>query len=379
MMPQPPESARSDWPLSLMLDEVWLRVHRVLVHRMEESGVWPEVGLYNTFMKDQRAQGERLKSELLHTVLGRIDYACISTETIFGVANQRFRARLPFVISFGYELGSGLYGFLNSGSEHVAEVARICSMFNLGVSMFDLIYDNYPDLFEEFSETFNEKVLRRLEDDPGACQDLEFRSKGVSTDELRVLLKIIAWFFSRLHLLSEATEGSGAWDKLSSLLLEAYRTELRSASVSTNAGDDLVRVSQAKSTLPFRVIHQVAHLFSGSVNQEVESAVDSLMSHVATNFWLMDDLVDVVRDFRAGDLNSILAQTGASVWRVQELSQNYAILARLLEGCYIEEAVDRVQASLVSAVTILQSDHCHSDEAIRFRNIVLSYTRNWME
>jgi len=373
------ESARSDWPLSLMLDEIWLRIHRTLVHKLEAASVWPEVGPHNILMRGQKALGERLKSELLSEVLGRIDFACLNSETIFGVANQRFRARLPFVISFGYELGSGFSTLLHGECEHTAEVARICGMFNLGVSMFDLIYDNYPDLFEEFAKTFNERILTRLEDDLWACQDLEIRSKDVLTDELRVLLKIIAWFFSRLHLLSKAVGRSEAWDKLSSLLLEAYRTELHSADATAHAEDDLVKVAQAKSTLPFSIIHQVARLCSAWTHPEVERAIDSVVSHVATTFWLTDDLVDVVPDFQAGDLNVILAQAGIGERQTRELSRNYPVLVRLLEGSYIEEAASRVQSSLVSMVNILQSDNFRNEEAAHFCNVVLSYTRNWME
>jgi hypothetical protein len=378
-MYQQVELTESDWPGALMLDEAWLRVRRIFVHTLEAAELWPKTDLHNAFMKQQRVIGERVKSELLLEVLGPTDYACISSETIFGASNQRFRSRLPFILSFGYTLGSGLHNLLDDQSDHVAEVGRLCSAFNLGISIFDLIYDNYPDLFEDFSKKFNEKTLHQLGDDPRTSQDLSSSLDDVSADELRLLLKIIIWFFSRLHSLYDACKREEIWKNLSSLLLKAYRAEIASANIGLTSKSDLLKVSRAKSTLPFAVMRQLVYLNVKPLSRETEQIVDSLVDNVSKIFWLTDDLIDIVRDFQARALNTILVQAvNDSSWS-QDPSRNYSVLARLLEGNYVEEAVNDVHVSIALVSDLLRAGNFQDDIATQFRNTVLSYMRNWME
>jgi len=373
------EITQSDWPLPLMLDEVWLRARRVLVHRLETESLWSDNRSYQTFMKEQKARGEKLKAELLQEVLGHRDYAWLSSETIFGATNQRFRTRLPFVVAFGYELGASLYGLLDGQPNQLADIAELCAVFNLGISVFDLVYDNYPDLFAEFSAVFNETTLHRLEADAEISREIEHHLNNVSAGELRVLLKLIIWFFAKLHALYRPAPKDQAWEKLLSLLLESYRAELRSASIGWESKHEPLQVSRAKSSLPFAVINQVAILFARPSDAMAQQAVDSITAHLALNFWLADDLADIVRDFQAGALNSILVQAmSGSSWS-PDPSQNYPVLARLLEGSYIEQAASELLASIISIVEILEAQNFRSDIATRLNWVILSYTRNWME
>jgi hypothetical protein len=374
------EPVGSEWPLVLMLDEVWLRVRRVTVHKLELSGFWPVADSHRLFIRHERDVGEHLKSDLLTLVLGRADYAQLNSETIFGAINQRFRARLPLVLSFGYELGSGLYGLVNGAPGRAAEIAELCAVFNLGVSIFDLVDDEYPDLFESFSQIFSEETLNRLRDDPGAYLDLE-RSGSSETlaVELRILLKIIAWFFSKLELFYKAGASKEARAKLSALLLQAHRAELRSTSAGADPTVDSMEISRAKSTLPFAVIHQIVHLCLGLSNQETETTLDFLVSNFATTFWLIDDLVDIVTDFQAGSLNSILVRAGAKPSRGQDPMDNYPVLASLLQGSYIEEAADEICTRVGCVVDTLQREAFSAEAAMQLRKVTLSYLRSWME
>lgn len=384
----PQDFSSSDWPSALMLDEVWLRVHRVFIHQLEESGLWVQPVHHSTFMQEQKALGEQLKRDLLSQVLDPADYLYLSSESVFGASNQRFRARLPFVLAFGYELGSGFYQRLNSThSDAVAErkhveiaVAELCSIFNLGISVFDLIYDHSPDLFEQFSQVFNEDKLLQLQIESQAFQQVKAEIAELPAIELRILLSLIVGFFAKLQTLKPPDLKKSRWNKLSMLLLEAYRAELDSTSLAATEAE-ILAISQAKSTLPFAVLYQIALLATErrdrSTAKQNSNPTDAISESIATHFWLIDDLVDVVADIQAGALNSILIQIKAALRQTHKSINPDSILSNLLTGCNIENTVEVICTNLATTVQYLESDEQLSSD--RLRQVVLSYTRNWME
>jgi hypothetical protein len=46
--------SESEWPSSLMLDEVWLRVRRLLVHKLERERFWPSTNEYKSYTEKQK-------------------------------------------------------------------------------------------------------------------------------------------------------------------------------------------------------------------------------------------------------------------------------------------------------------------------------------
>jgi len=375
--------ALGDWPLSLMLDEAWLRSRRVLVHKLEKAALWMETDAYNSFGREQRALGAKLKSELLKQILGPRDYALLNSETIFGPSNNRFRGKITLALAFGYELGSGLHAILDGPGEQTTKAGELSSVFNLGIATFDLICDHYTDLFEDFSETFNEGVLRQLGKDSEASQRLAATAEVVEAVELRVLLKIIAWFFHELH---DASRNSGVQGKavdtstrkLSRLLLDAYRAEVLSSLKTLAPEAELMTISRNKSALPFAIIHEVALLLSAHTNSRVDRPTASLARNIANIFWLTDDLSDVVRDLQSGDLNSILIQAGFKPNHQPEPVRDYPVLSRLLEGNYFERVSNRIRENTASALNIVDSHNGNADAANRFRQAVLFYVRGWL-
>jgi hypothetical protein len=385
----------SDWPSALMLDEVWLRVHRVLVHQLEALGLWVQTVQQSAFMQEQKTLGEQLKHDLLSQVLDPADYLYLSSESVFGASNQRFRSRLPLALAFGYELGSGLYHQLNNthnaaivaahndddddDDDDEIAVAELCSIFNLGISVFDLVYDHSPDLFEQFSQVFNEDKLKQLQVDSQAFQQVKAEIAELPAIELRILLSLIVGFFAKLQPLKQLDLKKSQWNKLSRLLLEAYRAELNSTSFAATEAE-ILAIAQAKSTLPFAVLDQIARLVTEKNDRNPakhhSNSIDAISKSIATHFWLIDDLVDVVADLQAGALNSILVQVKAVLRQAHEPLDPDSILSSLLTGRNIENTVEAICTNLAATVQCLESDDQPSD---RLRQVVLSYTRNWME
>lgn len=358
----------SEWPLALLLDETWLRVRRVLVHRLEGSGTWPSASAQRDRLQRHRAQGERIRRDLLVRVLGPEDSALICSESTFARASPRLPIRLPLVLAFGYELGWCLNGLGADLPDRQESAAELCAVFNLGISLFDLIHDRYPELIEPLGERIEEEALRRLERRE-ACDQMGSLLSKVPEPELRILLRIIVWFYS--HLPSDSATSSRL-AALHSTLRAAYHAELSAASI--RGGGMAVDVSRAKSTLPFAVIHHVA-----SLSREGDRVMDALVDQIGTVFWLVDDLADIIPDFRDGAINSILAR-GSTGWKWSlDPAENRCVLLNVLSAGLIEEAVESVDLNLAAANRLLQTGALPPEPARRLSEAMSFFVRSWLE
>jgi hypothetical protein len=375
-------SEESAWPVALMLDEVWLRTRRDLVHALEASSLWPASEPHAVLMKEQRALGSLLGGSLLPDALGERDYLLLNSESVFGPANWRLRTSLPVVLAFGYELGAGLRGLMTTSGEQSREVAELCAVFNLGISIFDLICDQLPSLLGQVTDMMQQFEQDFVSQGVSHWEQFVARSDALSIVELRILLKLIGYFFLRLHDLlrhagspSHADHSLNGLGAIEGLLREAYEAELRSAALETSTAD----IARSKSTLPFTIILEIARIPPRSATRFTHSEAESLMSHLATVFWLTDDLVDLVRDFQTGEANAVLSQARGEPSEDRENAWQPSVLATLLRGSYIERAAGRVCSSLQLAEQALHVCVSADDNTRRFFDLVLSYTRNWME
>lgn len=364
----------SDWPIPFLLDEAWLRSRRLLVQEMERRGLWPRTAPHVAFMQEQRDQGRRLAQGLLGDALGPIDFAHLNSESIYGPANRHLRERLPYVLSFGYELGAGLHALLTDDAAHRDAAAELGALFNLGISLFDLIYDHFPALLEDFGGLFNDGVLRQLADEPQAERP-SFDWESISSDELRVLLRIISAFFERLHALHqrlESAEGrSTAWERLRASLLAAYQAEQQSAPASTAPAAEAVEVARRKSTLPFQVIYLIAALAALPISQPRTAVTRRLADDIGLIFWLTDDLVDIVPDFQTDALNALLA--GASGAK----QPRDGVLTTVLDGDWMPKTARDIGGALLRVRRALEDQA--DGPGPRLWLVVACYTRNWME
>jgi len=92
---------QSEWPQALLLDEIWVRARRCVVHRLEQTGLWMPHKRYLQVMRRQHGIGERLKTRSLNPILGA-EAGTLYGEAAFGPASPRLRSRLEHVLAFGY-------------------------------------------------------------------------------------------------------------------------------------------------------------------------------------------------------------------------------------------------------------------------------------
>src|SRR5947207_3544725 len=97
-----------EWPVGLLLDEIWLRARRTLVASLAEADLWPEQAEHQAFVESERRRGEALRDTVLLSALPEEDRRWLLSPAIFGASNRRFRARTPLSLAFGYTLGEYL-------------------------------------------------------------------------------------------------------------------------------------------------------------------------------------------------------------------------------------------------------------------------------
>lgn len=355
--------ASSEWPVPLLLDEVWLRARRKLVHALKEAGVWPSRDDYISFAARQQGTGTDLRNRVLMPRLFDDDRRWLVAPSTFGPSNRRFRSGVVRTLAFGHDLSCGLQAF--EGREADASAAQTCGLFNFGISVFDLLHDAQPAMAGTFASAFDGSVLMRLHTDPESPRALLNAARNARDPEVRLLLQIIAAVYTDLHRMADGNR-NGAFHRVTSLLSSAYAAEMQSAAAGAVGPGDRLAVARAKSTLPFAIIGAIGDL---ACDAPPSSDCAGLTDDIATIFWLTDDLVDLVADVRSGALNAIAATiAGTETLTLTE------ILSRVLDGGAIEETAATIRDAVVR-VCMRVRDRPPGG----FDHVVPSYVRGWLE
>jgi hypothetical protein len=363
------ENLAGDWKLTRLLDELWLRVRRALIVELDQHGFWIEKSRYEEFLEQQKSLGCGLRDRLLPAALGG-DYLCLNSERLYGGMNGRVRGKIPQVMAFGFALCDGLASPFQPDPERARKAAALCALFNLGVSLFDILIDQAPELMETFAVYFNESTLRSLGADRERSAEVHSFASQVENDEIRILLKVIAAVFEGLHELS-AGPLSHSRDLLAQLE-GAYFAEMASSKARHEPNADVCRISKVKSAMPFDVMGQIAQL--GAHRNGARSAViPCLAGDIGEIFWLTDDLIDIVDDLRSCSVNAILAEQGLTPAACQNPDCVYRGVMQLLSGSQIESRAADVRSRVATLV-----GHLYDSETSQFKDCMLSYVRCWI-
>lgn len=356
-----------DWPLALVLDEIWLRTRRVLVHTLAGAGLWASGDAYWDYMRDQNELGRRLAREALRERLSEDVVAAIGAEAIFAASNRKFRRRMPVALAFGYTLGSELMLLPNDGRGQGRSL--LCSFFNLGISVFDLVCDSDDELVAELGRAFDGASLTQLSADPKTATDvLRRRASGTASMEIRFLLALIAIFFE------EARQTDTVSPQLSLLLDQAYRAEMDSLAAQQATLEERETAARLSSQLPFAIMAEIATIGSNDENGEL---ITQLAGEFGGAFAVADDLIDLVPDMRAGALNTLLLSVGVLPGE-KEFERDYQAAIQLLDQDLLDQAADRVRAKMEDAIALLSDERLDPQAAERLRTALVCYLRSWM-
>ena len=341
--------------------------NRILAQHLERNELWIADDRYHQILAARQTLRSRLSQEIQLPLVSVEDWAATS----FG-SERRFHSNISRCLAFGYEISFGLRGLLTGNDASHAESAVLGAIFNLGIARFDRVFDHLPGGASSMARLFNEDLLRRLYAGTDGQTDLAALTGNTSNSEVRFLLGIISLFFFRLEKFSRVSRDSAPRQMLNELLLRAYRAQIACARVDSghsNRNAALLAVEE-KSCLPFSVLLQLIRVCDSNVRAEQDEFADRVTHHVATAFWLIDDLVDLKDDFRNGHANAILLHGADSpVTSVDLLSR----------GKIVESVADRICASLNSARQAFQQAGVRSTSGHGFDEVLLCYARKWIE
>lgn len=364
-----PARPASEWPISFMLDEVWLRTRRAAVHRLEKAHFRPPLAQQQVFMREQRQIGMHLRQSVLQPSLGVNDFAHLHCETLFGAVGPHLQRRLPYMLAFGYELGLGFRRLQGHGGNTEA-IGRLAALFNVGISLFDLLHDSFPELVSTFTSHFDAGTLDDVTRSAEAARALNADIDSVRDPEVRILLRIIVAFFDGIR---RSRRGRALPKRLAETLREAYSAEILSISpklrgLSACATRNTLR---AKSTIPFLVIREIARTRTNRIRSE---QADVTAAEIGEIFWYLDDLADLVADVRHGALNSLLlcAQSLNADNRSHDVGTD---LANLLDSSIIEDVAER----LVGLFTRQRHLHDTENGDPHLFSVICAYARDWID
>ena len=363
-----------------MLDEAWLKARRIITQSLEENNLWIYDEEYLKFMQRQKLQGERLKKKLLHRILGS-EYVLLGSEGSFSSTNRHFQLRLPYCLSFGYEIGTHICNLFNKKAKNNIQVAQLSALFNLGISVFDLIIDHYPNISSVLNSVFNERVLKRLIFESSQEQKkMKSAIQQLNGNEIKILLKLIAGFFKNLN----DSFSDGRQDEIKNILLpeliKAYKAELISNNLTKLSLDLHSNISRRKSTLPFIVISKLIIIANNDININNLKVYNKFIKNFAESFWILDDILDIVKDIRTGALNSVLvkAQLDLNLSCDNNEETRNVLISQVLKENYIEEASIEFLKRVLICFNILKHKSFNNTFVKDFSKFYLIYIRDWM-
>jgi hypothetical protein len=348
-------------------DKLGLKINRFLALRLQQHGLWIADHRYHQVLTARKTLGNRLQEQIQ---LPFVSPEILAT-TSFG-SERRFRSNCNRCLAFGFEMSFGFRGFLTGNYTFDPESALLGAIFNLGIARFDRVFDHLPGGATNLASLFDENLLRRLCAGESSQAHLAVSTANASGVEIRFLLGIISLFFARLEQFSRLGPHSGPRQTLNDLLLRAYRAQIACARICSvdQAPDTALLAVKEKSVLPFSVLLQLVRVCDPDVQVARDASADCLAGHVATAFWLIDDLVDLKSDFRNGHANAVLLQ------RAHCPVTPIGLVAR---SKVVESVADQICTSLTVAQKAFQQAGVRSTSGHGFDEALLSYVRKWVE
>lgn len=343
------------WEQPFVNDEIWLRVRRVLIDRLDATGLTLSAAALHEGLAEERRLGLRMLAQASDE-LGANWAATLQGEHFLGAGARRFQLRLPFILAFGASYAEALMDLAPPVHPERADAIRFLSaLFNLGIVIIDGITDD-PARFGDVAAIFGDRdqkiLLTGRPSDAAGASD--------TSAEMTVLQQLVARYFAGVGRLSRESDPVHL-DRLGMILANAY-----AAQMATAAGADRSDDGRAKSVIPFLVAPTLLEMVLDAVDAPPLTAIGTA---VGEGFWRVDDLVDFSRDRLGGEANLVATRLGP-------VREREPAGADLLQTDLVEqvaaEAVAHFEAALIHAL-----DEGLSAE--RLRRWITLYTLDWLQ
>ena len=201
---------------------------------------------------------------------------------------------LPRVLGFGWHQTDGLAALAATPFPVRAKVARLGALFNLGIVLFDLLCDRFPQRARSLFEYVTPAALTaRL----AGIADVVPASGDVAIDELH---KLIANFFQQSHALGGSDAEVRAF---ASLMRAMYIGEHASTTARRKSGEatiDTWRNLRRKSALPMRTLALLVLRAHAEADRDRRASTLAAARVAGDAIWIVDDLADLEDDWQAG-------------------------------------------------------------------------------
>jgi hypothetical protein len=356
-----------------------LQAIRKLAHKMNAAELWLSRLQLADFVRAQKASGKELERRLVLPLLDPADHAYLTSANVGTIFAPRPRIRIPLITAFGYRMGAAFHSYLHIGDDDRERCGRLCALFNLFIAMFDRVCDTRQADFSSLVTILDEPTLRRLPGDVAALADLGRAATGADSPELRAVLAVFVAFYAQAQEFARIRRAEPCWRRLNDRLIEAYRAEIVTVSRQRQHMPipDLQAAAQRKSVLPFQIMLGVARLGGNDASAAHDLRAECVAQRIGMAFSLTDDLMDLSRDHRSGDVNTLLLdQMLAPTDDGRHTSRNRAPNPIASES-RLDEAADAIVTHLAASIKLAGSSSSAMDQN-GFRDMLVGYTQNWL-
>jgi hypothetical protein len=201
---------------------------------------------------------------------------------------------LPRILGFGWQQADGLAELAATPASRRAEVAHLGALFNLGIVVFDMVSDRFPEratlLLRRVTPEFLDAHLGGAQERPPASGDAA----------IDLLVVLIGEFFSRCNNLGGDRHDRVAFGRLIRAMYGAERFATATRRDQTPPTLRVWRELRRKSALPMGTVAQLALLPEPHADEARRLAARTSARLAGEAVWIVDDLADVHEDWDAG-------------------------------------------------------------------------------
>jgi squalene-hopene/tetraprenyl-beta-curcumene cyclase len=215
---------------------------------------------------------------------------------------------LPRAAGFGFQQAAVLHGLAPVRADIDAAVALLGAAFNSAITLLDYLIDECRQGALALTALSPALVRGIFVADEHAQDALASACVRVSDPRLRLLFALVAVCAAEGRALHQYSGNHRAWAGLADLVGRLYEAE-RAVSLPDGApegaGEGLLSALEAKSALPFVALLQISTLASD--RPQAPPRVQRASRSLGRLLWRVDDLVDLLADYRRGMPNALLA------------------------------------------------------------------------
>jgi len=350
-----------------------------IVQNIQSLGFHIHQQEYINYMDEQ----SRLGLHLLNVEFPRIFESCsIPLNDLF----IDFASEYPFLYerlqgmaAFGYTQGRLIHELQEGNDDLKEKVAQISAIFNVGISLFDLVVDELSTGIG-FYKIINQEFLKDLMD-----LTKEISLKNVNYDENtadiieRLLIVFIFAFGMKCRHIYRLARNKHAWNQLSNSIFRLYYAEKTTSALEFNkivSSDQWLDALKCKSVLPSITHSLISEITMASDSKQGKNNVEDICCTIGHIFWLADDLSDTAKDLQAG-IPSYITTKAAKFYSLEnnfsnKLNLNESLIEAINDLCTFLSKLENDMESLLSSHAIQKSTH---DELLKF---VKMYVNGWL-